>query len=886
MHRVPIEFVAGVDERGRSGRLRPRRRSLLAVGALSLGFLVSRECPGLHPVAWFALSQAMLAAVLLTSGVASRVLIFGAALAFGGGWFAMRIHESRIDTVTHIMTPLGIAVDPIDATSHALVQAHGIVLEPPQPTQGPRGELARYFHWSPSVRLSIAASRLTGPGGSVGSGGTMVVFITVPEGTSASSLGLNAGDTVRITGRFAVPEPPLNPGEPDKRLYAGQDGLIGRLHVPDASLVETVTQAGEPATLGEKAVSVMARVQAAMRLRARAALSAALPIRSMQGDGSGDTRDESGRALLIAMLLGEREVGYEHADEAFRRLGLVHLVAISGFNLAILAGLVLFMVRLTGDRGRIEPLIVAMVVAAYMMVVPAEAPVLRSGVTVLLFLAAEASGRRYDRLGMLGWIAALLILWRPMDLWSLGFQLSFGIVATLLWLGRYAEARLFGVPLRGVVRPARSGLARIIDQARDVSMASLRPLISSSLLAWAVAAPTIALHTGNFSPLAAITSIIVLPLSVVVLCAGYVVLAIGVVLPGAGAWTGGLLGWLGDLLIGTVFRLDDLPAMAVAVPRFTLWWSFAATTAVLTWFRFGRARDVRLRRIMRGATLLLALWLGLEMYVNTRVRSGTLLRIDTLAVGDGTCHLIRSAGDAMLWDCGSSMSGFGVRSLPRAVRELGAWHVGTVIITHANLDHFSSLLDAAGVLGVREVYICEAFKANTEATPRSADAALLRGLAEKGIQVRVVVAGDVLHVGEAELRFLSPAAGATFSESNDTSLIGLFSVPTDLEKKQVLFTGDAGVAAIRDVRARYPNLHADILELPHHGSFNHESVALVSALDPTVVLQSTGPRRAGDPRWDVAREGRTWLTTAIDGAAWVEIQRHGAIRQGGFADRR
>jgi competence protein ComEC len=896
VHRVPIEFVTWAAEPERAGRFRPGRRSLVAVAAITLGFLIAREVSGLHPVTWFVVCQTALVLVLLTGGVWCRLLLFLAAVAFAGGWFSLRIHEQLTRTSTDILVPLGLESDTNRTDGigriggYSLVEATGIVLEPPQPTEPLRGELARFFHSSPSVRFTLAASTLKGPGGTAHRGGVVVVFITMPEkkegGGSPMSLDLHAGDTATITGQFSLIRPPMNPGEADKRLYAAQDGIIGQLDVPEASLVLVAGAPTRPTTLAARAVSIASRVQASMRSRARAALTTALPIPR----GPHDTaRDSSGRALLIAMLLGQRERGYEQADQAFRRLGLVHLVAISGFNLAILAGMVLFLVRLTGDHGRIEPLIVAGVVIAYMLVVPAEAPVLRSGVTVLLFLAAEASGRRYDRLGMLGWVAALLLLWRPMDLWSLGFQLSFGIVAALLWLGRRTEAMLFGVPLRGVVRPTRTGPAGLLARTSDLLMPALRPLLSSSVLAWAVALPTVASHTGNVSPFAVLTTIIVLPLSIIVLWAGYLVLAIGVILPDAGAWTGGVLGWLGDVLVGTVFGLDDLPAMALGVPSISAWWSAAATVVLLAWFRLGHSRVRLLRRAPLAAAPLLIAWLALEVYANTRLRSDTMLRIDTLSVGDGTCHLVRSADEAMLWDCGSSMSGFGVRNLPRAVRELGAWRVRTVVITHANLDHFSALLDAAGVLGVRRVLICQAFKADADALPRSADAALLRGLAERGIEVRVIAAGDVLTLGEADLSFLSPPVGVTFSESNDTSLIGLCSVPTPIGASHALFTGDTGVAAIRSLRSRYPSLHADIMELPHHGSFNHESAALVVAVNPGIVLQSTGPRRVGDPRWDIAREGRTWLTTgggASGGAAWVEIRRDGSTRHGERADHR
>src|SRR5205823_4667612 len=97
------------------------------------------------------------------------------------------------------------------------------------------------------------------------------------------------------------------------------------------------------------------------------------------------------------------------------------------------------------------PAAVAVLVALYMLVLPAQAPILRAGILVLVLLIADASGRRYDRATLLGWIALALLIIRPLDAWSLGFQLSFGIVAALLLLGDTVHHRLWGVPILGLV---------------------------------------------------------------------------------------------------------------------------------------------------------------------------------------------------------------------------------------------------------------------------------------------------------------------------------------------------------------------------------------------------------------------------------------------------
>ena len=72
-------------------------------------------------------------------------------------------------------------------------------------------------------------------------------------------------------------------------------------------------------------------------------------------------------------------------------------------------------------------------------------------------------------------------------------------------------------------------------------------------------------------------------------------------------------------------------------------------------------------------------------------------------------------------------------------------------------------------------------------------------------------------------------------------------------------------------------LRADVLELPHHGSVHGAALEFVGAVGPRVVLQSTGPRRVGDARWDTLRAGRVWFTTASDGAAWAEIRGDGSV---------
>jgi competence protein ComEC len=220
--------------------------------------------------------------------------------------------------------------------------------------------------------------------------------------------------------------------------------------------------------------------------------------------------------------------------------------------------------------------------------------------------------------------------------------------------------------------------------------------------------------------------------------------------------------------------------------------------------------------------------------------------------------------------------------VPRAVRALGAWHVRTAIVTHPNLDHFNALVEAAPQLGLERVLTTRLLLDRAAARPASAEAFLLEQLRAKGIRVEAVSAGDTLAVGPLTLEFLSPPADASWPADNDHSLVAELRDTSGPARGRALalFTGDIQAPAIEWIRSRRPSLSATVMEAPHHGSAKDAAMRFVDAVAPRVVLQSTGPSRAGDARWEGVRAGRVWWCTATHGAAWVEFGADGSIRSG------
>jgi competence protein ComEC len=140
-------------------------------------------------------------------------------------------------------------------------------------------------------------------------------------------------------------------------------------------------------------------------------------------------------ALLNGILLGIESDIPEDIQQAFKDTGTAHIVAISGFNIAIIAALfVMLFSRLFGKT--YGSLLAIFGIIFYTLLVGASASVVRAAFMGSLALVARQFGRRNLALNALFVSALLMSLWNPFVLWDVGFQLSF---AATLGLVLYAQ---------------------------------------------------------------------------------------------------------------------------------------------------------------------------------------------------------------------------------------------------------------------------------------------------------------------------------------------------------------------------------------------------------------------------------------------------------------
>lgn len=189
-------------------------------------------------------------------------------------------------------------------------------------------------------------------------------------------------------------------------------------------------------------------------------------------------------SIIIGMLIGQKQNIPKDVLTAFQRTGLTHIVAVSGFNMTVIATACGALVYYLGRRA--TNLLTVVVVVMFVVVTGATAAVVRAAIMALLMIVAQLLGRRYASLYSLLIVSVIMILQNPRVLvWDVGFQLS--VSATL------------GVLLAFQVKDPESKQVFLENE--------LRPTIGAILFTW----PIIAYNFETFSVIAIAANILVLP---------------------------------------------------------------------------------------------------------------------------------------------------------------------------------------------------------------------------------------------------------------------------------------------------------------------------------------------------------------------------------------
>lgn len=502
------------------------------------------------------------------------------------------------------------------------------------------------------------------------------------------------GDIIRAKVSFSRPETNEN-GFPLRRYYISK----GIYLIAEAEY-GGITFTGNAATVGVFFSSLSDRLSARLKL----ALG-----------------DETG-GFASGILLGRRDDVPDGLECDFRYLGISHLLAVSGMHLSVIAGGFIMLLRFFKLKRGVVFVLGSAFTVFMMLLVGLPASVVRSGIMLMICLAADAAGRIDTPVISLVTAGTVIVLFSPESLADAGFQLSFAATLGILTLGKYL--------VHGIM--SRFGKKKLVTASGKKKNNPLRPLASIlSLLAVSLSAviytlPFVWFYFREVSVISPLSNLIFIPLAEV-----FLFLASGVLI-----FTGGIPGFLfsggagavGHLIISLAEKLARISPEPIfigdkyAIP--------AVLLAIIGGVIFCAVRKKLGRSVM---IVMFAVWVGTLSVC--RAIENTAAR-DTVAIsavnrGKNDYILVNSGGKTLLIDFSDGRT-TGLRNAASSTSELFSdVSVDAVLLTHLHRYHAVSFARLSESTRLDYIVIPEPYDDGTRGT---ADA--IREAAEKrGVRV-------------------------------------------------------------------------------------------------------------------------------------------------------
>jgi len=735
------------------------------------------------------------------------------------------------------------------ADERKLATIRGVIITEPYINKERNWAFARFKFTDPASSFYLKISEVKTTIGWTKTAGTVRVYVDEPV------LDLKTGDYVQAYCWLDRFNAPTNPGQFDTARYLARKNVFVAASVQSRDGIEILRSAQNDRWSG-----IYTKIKRKLRQVTAQALVGELSI------------EQPSRGLLEALLLGYRRDIDSATYRAFRKTGLLHFISLSGMHLGILVGIIWWLCKTAGLMKPARAVVCIIAIGVFLLIVPPRAPTIRAAIIGFVFCASFFFRRHPNSLNTLSLAAIILLLMRPTGLFEAGWQLSFASVLGLILFCERIHYFLYET-ITGTSwfekTPKTRPFFRIISRPGPY----LLRLFSTGLTAWLGGAGILLYHFYTINPLTFIWTVIAFPLVASILALGFLKIILSLLLPTAAMVLGVVVTELADslILIVKLFAHFDISQILIghvsAVP-IILYYGLILF-AGFAYFQ----RPVIKKAVCTAMVLIMIAFLGVTKW--QRTYRGNLV-FTTLDVGHGQAMLVQLPGRAnCLFDAGSlHKSNVGGRIVVPFLSYNGIDRIDCIIISHNDIDHINGIPEIVEGCEVGGVYANDAFFSKTDrwGTAKYLD----ERLRERGI--KKIQSLDELNINSsAKVKILWPTEQVCNDEElgdNDKSAVSLI----EFAGRKILLCSDIEKFAQRGLRELFPNLKADIVVVPHHGSTKTLNAAFIKNLQPGTVICSCGRNAYEKQQITNPENNIKSFYTPKDGAVTVWVNANGTIK--------
>jgi ComEC/Rec2-related protein len=646
-----------------------------------------------------------------------------------------------------------------------------------------------------------------------------------------------AGRAVEVAGVLGPPRGPLAEGLFDYRRYLAWQGVYYQLQTEGPQDWRLL-----PDRIGSAKPPLSDRFQN----WAQRTLARGLPV------------EDEELHLLWAMALGWKTALSGEVSAPFMQSGTMHIFAISGLHIALIATILTQVLRLLQVPRCACGLVVIPLIWFYTAATGWQASAIRSTIMMTVVIAGYALARPRNLLNSLAASGLIILIWDPRQLFQASFQLSFFVVLSIALMmppfQKLSQRLLRPDPF--LPEELRSRWQRVWHK----TILWLATSFVTSLAAWLGSLPLIALYFHLVTPVSLLANLVVVPLSSLSLMCNLGSLMCGAWCP----WLTELFNHSAWFWMHSIVRLSNwfvrLPGAYFYVPSPPAW-GFVVYYSLLLTAPSGWSLRPGWRPWTAGGPVVLCLAALVLAIGECRV-----VRLTIIPLSGGHAVYVDRLGRSrdLLVDCGDERTASYV--LTPCLHAQGVNRLANLALTHGDLHH------VGGTELVRREFAVSQVTVSSAQFRSAAYRRVIDGLVGTPEALRRIQAGDEI----AGWQVLHPQNGDRFAQADDLSLV----LASTIHGTRVLLLGDLGPGGQRRLLERCPDLQADIVVsgLPQLGEPLGD--AFLDRVQPSLIILCTSeyPTAArGTPhlRERLARRRSSFLCTGESGAASLRLSSSG-----------